>query len=128
MAAHGRHWPGSDFRISLAAALLVLGGLAGCRTQSADRPTPEVLAQVNGVAITAATGRVRLTERTGVDVRRSASAGRDADCRAPGRGRYAAGSARGSRLTTAATRDCEQRERQKRERVPAKRRAEWSTR
>ena len=49
----GHYSRGSDFRISLAAALLVLGGLAGCRTQSADRPIPEVLAQVDGVAITA---------------------------------------------------------------------------
>jgi protein-disulfide isomerase len=54
MAAHGRHWPGSGFRMSLAAALLVVVGLTGCRSENADSPTTEVLARVNGTPITAA--------------------------------------------------------------------------
>ena len=46
--------PGSGFRMSLAVALLAVVGLTGCRTESADNPTPEVLARVNGAPITAA--------------------------------------------------------------------------
>ena len=46
--------PGSGFRMSLAAALLAVVELTGCRTESADNPTAEVLARVNGAPITAA--------------------------------------------------------------------------
>jgi protein-disulfide isomerase len=50
--AGGRHARRLALRFSLA-ALLALVGFAGCRSQSADTPTPDVLAQVNGVPITA---------------------------------------------------------------------------